>query len=419
VKTTVCKMTIQQDSIPTLSKPRNKVVAVEDIQLEILALLKKYSARKCKLNYSFAIKNTKLTLDVDVLLGEENHYTVAGGRGARRRRTKRRRESGHVYQRNTPTTEAETPRNELPNARSRPGPTLTEKPVPASQPKKQCDRCPLVCVCVPESMPQSMPKSVPLPSSRSERPASTTPEVPFRKVAKLLDDKNKKRDLNDQPWFYDSISRQQVSDLLLEKGEIGDFVIRESSNNGHFVLSWRGDKMQVNHELIIVHDGKYIIEHHDWEKFDSLEALVKFYVENGYIIRPLRDKLMHKKDAETRGKRSLAKRIFCFYCFQYHGQVHFCHRTQQWRNVDTSLLMEMVGDTRKSVERPPGYVVDNMVDFTFYKSRWAMFTDMRDKAANLPKRQLFVNRKCCKEDQFCKECLARSFWDLMRKDQTS
>ena len=72
------------------------MVAVEDIQLEILALLKKYSARKCKLNYSFAIKNTKLTLDVDVLLGEENHYTVAGGRGARRRRTKRRRESDHV-----------------------------------------------------------------------------------------------------------------------------------------------------------------------------------------------------------------------------------------------------------------------------------------------------------------------------------
>ena len=116
--THVCNMTIQQDSIPALSIPRNKVVVVEEIQLQILTLLNKYSARKCKLNYSFAIKNTKLTLDVDVLPWEENHYTVAGGRGARRRQTRRRKESGHVYQRNTPTAEAETPRNILPNARS-------------------------------------------------------------------------------------------------------------------------------------------------------------------------------------------------------------------------------------------------------------------------------------------------------------
>jgi len=403
VKTTVCKMTIQQDSIPTLSKPRNKVVAVEDIQLEILALLKKYSARKCKLNYSFAIKNTKLTLDVDVLPGEENHYTVAGGRGARRRRTRRRKESGHVYQRNTPTTEAETPRNELPNARSRPGPTLTEKPVHASQPKKQCDRCPLVCVCVPESMPQSMPKSVPLPSSRSERPASTTPEVPFRKVSKLLDDKNKNRDLNDQPWFYDSISRQQVSDLLLEKGEIGDFVIRESSDYGNFVLSWRGDKMKVHHELITVLDGKYFVEQRE-EKFDSLEALVKFYVKIGYIIRPLKNKMKHKKDAETRGKRSLAKRIFCFLCTEYHGQVHFCHRTQVWRNVDTSLFMEIIGNTRESVERPPGYAgyvgnAGESVDakIQIYKSRWDMFSDLQQRSIRMT--PLRLRGKTCKEDQ--------------------
>merc|ERR1711942_137074 len=100
------------------------------------------------------------------------------------------------------------------------------------------------------------------------------------------------------------------------------------------------------------------MEHRDWEKFDSLEAVVKFYVKTGF--RPLKNKMMHKKDAETRGKRSLAKRIFCFFCTEYHGQVHFCHRTQQWRNVDTSLLMEIIGNTRESVERPPGYAGDSM-----------------------------------------------------------
>ena len=67
----------------------------------------------------------------------------------------------------------------------------------------------------------------------------TTPEEPLRKVAELLDKQNQKIDLNDQPWFFDSISRQQVSDLLQDKGEIGDFVVRESSKYGHYALSWK------------------------------------------------------------------------------------------------------------------------------------------------------------------------------------
>jgi len=212
-------MTIQQDSIPALSKPRNKVVVVEDIQLQILTLLNKYSARKCKLNYSFAIKNTKLTLDVDILPWEENHYTVAGGRGARRRRKRRRKESGHVSQRNTPTAEAETPRNILPDARSQPRPTLTEKPVHTSpvppvppppwyrapsQPTEPCGRCPLVCTCMPSTSSGSERPALQVPTTRRVRGMDlpTTPEEPLRKVAELLDKQNQKIDLNDQPWFF-------------------------------------------------------------------------------------------------------------------------------------------------------------------------------------------------------------------------
>jgi len=382
-------MTIQQDSIPALSKPRNKVVVVEDIQLQILTLLNKYSARKCKLNYSFAIKNTKLTLDVDILPWEENHYTVAGGRGARRRRKRRRKESGHVSQRNTPTAEAETPRNILPDARSQPRPTLTEKPVhtspvppvppppwyrapPPSQPTEPCGRCPLVCTCMPSTSSGSERPALQVPTTRRVRGMDlpTTPEEPLRKVAELLDKQNQKIDLNDQPWFFDSISRQQVSDLLQDKGKIGDFVVRESSKYGHYALSWKDPEKKIRHMDL----GK--------KRFDSLEALVQSYVKSGLIIRPLEDKLMHKKDAETRGKRSLAKRIFCFFCNQYHGPVHFCHRTQKWRHVDTSLMMEIVGDTRESVERPPGYDVDDC-DAKLYKSKGAMFGDLCKRSKGL------------------------------------
>jgi len=380
-------MTIQQDSIPALSKPRNKVVVVEDIQLQILTLLNKYSARKCKLNYSFAIKNTKLTLDVDILPWEENHYTVAGGRGARRRRKRRRKESGHVSQRNTPTAEAETPRNILPDARSQPRPTLTEKPVHTSpvppvppppwyrapsQPTEPCGRCPLVCTCMPSTSSGSERPALQVPTTRRVRGMDlpTTPEEPLRKVAELLDKQNQKIDLNDQPWFFDSISRQQVSDLLQDKGKIGDFVVRESSKYGHYALSWKDPEKKIRHMDL----GK--------KRFDSLEALVQSYVKSGLIIRPLRNKLMHKKDAETRGKRSLAKRIFCFFCNQYHGPVHFCHRTQKWRHVDTFLMMEIVGDTRESVERPPGYDVDDC-DAKLYKSKGAMFGDLCKRSKGL------------------------------------
>ena len=135
---------------------------------------------------------------------------------------------------------------------------------------------------------------------------------------------------------------------------------------------------------IIMLNGVYFTgkEERDWKRFDSLEALVQSYVKSGLIIRPLRDKLMHKKDAETRGKRSLAKRIFCFFCNQYHGPVHFCHRTQNWRHVDTSLMIEIIGDTRESVERPPGYDV-NDCDAMVYKSKGEMFADLWRRSRGL------------------------------------
>ena len=73
----------------------------------------------------------------------------------------------------------------------------------------------------------------------------TTPEEPLRKVAELLDKQNQKIDLNDQQWFFDSISRQQVSDLLQDKGKIGDFVVRESSKYGNFALSWKAPEKKI------------------------------------------------------------------------------------------------------------------------------------------------------------------------------
>ena len=187
---------MKQSSIPALSIPGNKMVAVEEIQLKLLKILTLYSTRKCKLDYSFAIKNRKLTLDVDILPLEENHYTVAGGRGARRRRKERRKESvieptprvveqtprvveptPRVFnQRNTPAAEAKAPRNILQNARLHP------------KPKTLCG--------------QSSRPALQVPTTEKERSMAE----PMKRVEELLNKQNKRIDLNEQPWFFGSIS---------------------------------------------------------------------------------------------------------------------------------------------------------------------------------------------------------------------
>ena len=69
----------------------NQAVAVADIQLKLLSTLTAYNKKNnAVLQYSFAIKSTKLTLEVDIVPGVDNHQTTAGGRGSRRRRRKRR-----------------------------------------------------------------------------------------------------------------------------------------------------------------------------------------------------------------------------------------------------------------------------------------------------------------------------------------
>lgn len=386
--TNVCNMTIQQSSIPALSIPRNKVVAVEEIQLQILTLLHKYSTRKWKLDYSFAIKNTKLTFDVDILPGEENHYTVAGGRGARRRRRTRRKDSEHVDQKDKPkqtappamkqtvslTRHEEPKKRRLKRARDLKAskkPTLQEKPVLPPRSEKP-----------PRLPPRSEKPALQVQTrdlKRSEA-LTATPKEPLKRVEELLDKQNKKIDLNDQPWFFGSISRQEVSDLMTDKGEIGDYVVRESSKYGHLVLTWK-DVEDIKHMKITIVNGLYLMgkEERDWKRFDSLEALVQSNVDSGLIIKPLSNKQAHKKDAEKRYKRSLARRIFCFYCKQFHEPVHFCHRTQKFRHVDTFHMMELTGNTRNSVERPPGYDVDDC-QFRFHQSKYIMLCDQFQRA---------------------------------------
>lgn len=387
--TNVCNMTIQQSSIPALSIPRNKVVAVEEIQLQILTLLHKYSTRKWKLDYSFAIKNTKLTFDVDILPWEENHYTVAGGRGARRRRRRRRKDSEHVNQKDKPkqtappamkqtvslTRHEEPKKRRLKRARdlkTSKKPTLQEKPVRLPPRSEKPPRLP------PRSEKPAL--QVQTRDLKRSEALTATPKEPLKRVEELLDKQNKKIDLNDQPWFFGSISRQEVSDLMTDKGEIGDYVVRESSKYGHLVLTWK-DVEDIKHMKITIVNGLYLMgkEERDWKRFDSLEALVQSNVESGLIIKPLSNKQAHKKDAEKRYKRSLARRIFCFFCKQYHEPVHFCHRTQKFRHVDTFHMMELTGNTRDSVERPPGYDVDDC-HLRFHQSKYIMLCDQFQRA---------------------------------------
>ena len=44
--------------------------------------------------------------------------------------------------------------------------------------------------------------------------------------------------LQHKPWYFDSITKQSVLELLQETGQVGDFIIRESDTLGHYALSW-------------------------------------------------------------------------------------------------------------------------------------------------------------------------------------
>ena len=83
------------------SSAENQAVLVAKIQLKLLSTITAYNKKNNSvLQYSFAIKSTKLILELDIVPEMKNHRTTAGGRGARRRRKKRREMLQSDYEQN-------------------------------------------------------------------------------------------------------------------------------------------------------------------------------------------------------------------------------------------------------------------------------------------------------------------------------
>ena len=67
--------------------------------------------------------------------------------------------------------------------------------------------------------------------------------------------------LQDKPWYYDSIPKQTVLELLLqETGQVGDLIIRESDTFGQFAMSWIAmDSNRTKHKTCRNSSGECII----------------------------------------------------------------------------------------------------------------------------------------------------------------
>ena len=113
-----------------------------------------------------------------------------------------------------------------------------------------------------------------------------------------------------------------------------------------------------------------LLEH----KFGTLEALVKFCAEIGFIGKPLMHKERHKREAEKRYRSNMSKqpRIMCWFCKQYHGPIHFCSTKRCFLHIDYFNMLVLQGPSRESVECPAGCSTLNTVKMTAYRNKFDM-----------------------------------------------
>jgi len=85
-------------------------------------------------------------------------------------------------------------------------------------------------------------------------------------------------DPTSERWFHGSLKGADAEKLLLSKGSIGNFLVRESqSKPGQFVISVRCQS-GISHVIVRCSDGKYDVG--SGNRFNSLSQLVNYYKEN-------------------------------------------------------------------------------------------------------------------------------------------
>jgi len=278
---------------------KNNAVTASDLQLQLLHTIRAYR-KKYKISYNFSVQVGKMSMTMDVDL-EENHYTVAGGKGARRRRKERRKES--VIE---PTPRVVDPTPRVVNQRNTPA---TE--IPKSVVKTGTEAKPVVKT---GTEAKSVIRNEAIAPRDIQQNARLHPKPPMKLPLKL-------------PMKLPPVTAEQSSRPALQV-RIEELVDKQNS---------------------------------------------KINLDD--ILRPLPNKMMHKNETE----KTYMRKIFCWFCTQYQEPVHFCHLTKEWRHVDTFHNLEIIGNTRISVERTPGYDAEKC-EIISHKNNKMMFNDQLERS---------------------------------------
>lgn len=158
-------------------------------------------------------------------------------------------------------------------------------------------------------------------------------------------------------WFYDDISGQHAVELLIEFGQPGNFIIRNSEKMGQFNMIWLVRGQEIKSEMILIKEGVCLLAS-DTRIFNSLQSLIGFYMENSNLLSaPLENKEMHRKNSQQRQFKQRTERlVYCWFCSAFHNKIHFCSALSRWRQINLNNFLIIEGPSRSSVERYGDYV---------------------------------------------------------------
>ena len=101
------------------------------------------------------------------------------------------------------------------------------------------------------------------------------------------------------PWYYDEISGQYAVELLIEFGQPGNFIVRNSEKFGQFNIIWLVQKQEIKSAEILIKDKVCFLES-DTRIFDSLQSLIEFNMEINLLSAPLENKELHRRKSQQR-----------------------------------------------------------------------------------------------------------------------
>lgn len=253
------------------------------------------------LQYSFAIKSTKLILELDIVPEMKNHRTTAGGRGARRRRKKRRKMLQSNYEQNNDQDFAVTIREGI------------DEPVLYQSDNMQGGHNPSPAQARPvPSRVYSPAQARPVPNRVHSFPNKhMLREIQMRRSGSFPEECDRYQTEVEEPNLRHSKEIVTFEHL----NNIGQ--VKHSGNEKHLMTLMLSQMKNMKEQIINL-------------KSEQIKTMKR---------------QEQMQNALGKIKEHKEKLLYCFHCNMYSGEVHFCTEEQQWIHLDRFNRITIYSDT--------------------------------------------------------------------------